>query len=231
MYQIITFILIFSLERRLNFEQVDWRRVLSNLFLGSIVPVLLNTIFYKLILEIIPIKKAYISFLWVFIILEFVTFLLHFLYHKNKYLWKIHRIHHKDNEVDTSSTFRFHPFEMIMHFVITSIVAIAIGASWEDKMKFDMILFFAGMFHHSKDLLPKKIDTILSKIFVTPGYHLYHHSADKEQYNYNYCSLFNFWDLVFNTRYKGRKEVLKVGSPGRKDQENFIDLIEDPFIN
>ena len=48
----------------------------------------------------------------------FISFFTHFLMHKVPLLWRIHRVHHLDTEMDVSTTVRFHPLEFIINVII-----------------------------------------------------------------------------------------------------------------
>ena len=48
------------------------------------------------------------------ILLDLCIYFQHVLTHKVDFLWKIHRVHHADIDLDATSALRFHPFEIII---------------------------------------------------------------------------------------------------------------------
>ena len=57
------------------------------------------------------------------IILDFIIWGQHLLSHKIPFVWRFHRMHHTDRDLDVTTAVRFHPFEIIfsMFIKITSI--------------------------------------------------------------------------------------------------------------
>ena len=48
----------------------------------------------------------------------FISWITHLLMHKVPLFWRVHRVHHTDTELDTSTTVRFHPLEFPIGLVI-----------------------------------------------------------------------------------------------------------------
>jgi sterol desaturase/sphingolipid hydroxylase (fatty acid hydroxylase superfamily) len=48
------------------------------------------------------------------ILFDFVAYLVHRLYHQNKFLWPLHAVHHADIVFETSTALRFHPLELLL---------------------------------------------------------------------------------------------------------------------
>ena len=53
------------------------------------------------------------AFLVSFLVLDFSIWFTHVLSHKIPILWKIHRMHHSDTDIDASTGIRFHPIEIV----------------------------------------------------------------------------------------------------------------------
>lgn len=52
----------------------------------------------------------------------------HVALHDVPILWRVHKVHHADPELDFTTSLRFHPFEIIISLAARFIVAVAIGA-------------------------------------------------------------------------------------------------------
>ena len=50
-------------------------------------------------------------------LIDLVSYTLHVTMHKVPALWRIHRVHHADTELDASSGIRLHPFELLYLWV------------------------------------------------------------------------------------------------------------------
>ncbi|MEO7634702.1 MAG: sterol desaturase family protein, partial [Sphingomicrobium sp.] len=52
------------------------------------------------------------------ILLDLIIFGQHVLFHANPWLWRLHRMHHADLDIDVTTGIRFHPIEILLSMVI-----------------------------------------------------------------------------------------------------------------
>src|SRR5256885_1020471 len=57
---------------------------------------------------------AWLGVLLAVILLDFVIYLQHVLFHALPFLWRLHRVHHADLDVDVTTGVRFHPLEIVI---------------------------------------------------------------------------------------------------------------------
>src|ERR1700675_1085541 len=57
----------------------------------------------------------------------FISFSTHYLMHRVPLLWRVHRVHHLDTELDVSTTVRFHPLEFFIQFVPGVLIVVTFG--------------------------------------------------------------------------------------------------------
>ena len=62
------------------------------------------------------------------VLLDLTIYFQHVLFHAVPALWRLHRMHHADLEIDVSTGLRFHPIEILLSMVIKLAVVIALGA-------------------------------------------------------------------------------------------------------
>src|SRR3982750_1151310 len=62
-----------------------------------------------------------------FFALDLAIYGQHFAFHKVPLLWRLHRMHHADLDIDVSTGLRFHPIEIILSMLIKIGVVILIG--------------------------------------------------------------------------------------------------------
>ncbi len=132
-------------------------------------------------------------------LLDFFIYIQHWAFHKNKWLWKLHRVHHSDIDLDTTSALRFHPIEILISLAYKAILILILGFSVESVFIFEVILNFMAMFNHSNIYLPFKFEKNIRKLIVTPQMHIIHHSTEQFESDSNYGFNFSIWDRVFNT--------------------------------
>lgn len=123
----------------------------------------------------------------------------HRLFHLIPVLWRLHRIHHLDREVDVSTAVRFHPVSIILSFGIKLALIVAMGPPAVAVLVAEVLLNVTSMFNHANIYLPEKWDRRLRWWIVTPDMHRIHHSIAHETRDHNYGFNFTFWDRLFGS--------------------------------
>jgi len=129
----------------------------------------------------------------------FISFSTHYLMHMVPVLWRVHRVHHLDTELDVSTTVRFHPLEFFIQLVPGVLIVVVFGLSPWVLMFYELLDVAVTLWTHSNVRLPQAVDRIVRYVVVTPDLHRVHHSAWKPETNSNFGAVFPFWDLVFGT--------------------------------
>lgn len=133
------------------------------------------------------------------ILLDFAIWLQHLITHKVPLLWKLHKVHHTDRDLDATSALRFHPFEIAVSALFKFALVFLFGAHLIAVVMFEIILNACAMFNHANISIPKPIDRLLRIILVTPDMHRVHHSIHFEEHNQNYGFCLSIWDRLFQT--------------------------------
>jgi len=133
------------------------------------------------------------------ILLDGVIYAQHRAFHYLPLLWRLHKIHHIDQEIDVTTALRFHPFEFIISLCIKNAAVLLIGAPVAAVIGFEILLNGMAMFNHGNITLPKKFDRILRVFVVTPDMHRVHHSVQKRETNSNFGFSLSLWDKLFYT--------------------------------
>lgn len=134
-----------------------------------------------------------------FLVLDLVIYLQHVVFHAVPGLWRIHRMHHSDQEFDATTGLRFHPIEILLSTLIKLTVVMAIGAPALAVLIFEVVLNAASIFNHSNVALPSRVDSILRLFLVTPDMHRVHHSTIPYETNSNYGFSVPWWDRLLGT--------------------------------
>jgi len=134
-----------------------------------------------------------------FLLLDFVIYLQHRLFHAVPLLWRLHRMHHTDLEFDVTTAIRFHPIEIVLSMVIKLIVIAAIGAPALAILIFEIVLNASAMFNHSNIKLPLGFDKYCRLVIVTPDMHRVHHSVHQIETDSNFGFNLPWWDRLCGT--------------------------------
>jgi len=149
-------------------------------------------------------------------------------------LWRLHRVHHSDTTMDSSTSFRFHPLELILVYQTGNIITAAVFGT--DVMSMALYFFFLYIFfflEHSNLMYPKWINNTLGLIFVMPDHHRVHHHQEQFYTDSNFADLFILWDRIFGTYKILPIDKMKYGLIEFEDdkKQEFPYLMKSPFIN
>jgi sterol desaturase/sphingolipid hydroxylase (fatty acid hydroxylase superfamily) len=188
------------------------RRWLANLSLAAV-----DTVAVRLLFPLLPTAVAQIAatrgwglfnmvplaswliFLLSFLLLDFIIYLQHVLFHFTPLLWRLHRVHHSDLDLDVTSGIRFHPLEIIISLLIKMAAVVLIGAPAQVVAAFEIALNACALFNHGNIKLPATCDRLLRLVLVTPDMHRIHHSVLVRETNSNFGFSVPWWDRFCGT--------------------------------
>jgi sterol desaturase/sphingolipid hydroxylase (fatty acid hydroxylase superfamily) len=151
------------------------------------------------------------------VLLDLVVYGQHVLFHAVPMLWRLHRVHHADPELDATTGLRFHPLEILLSMSIKAGAVIALGAPVIAVLAFEIILNAGSMWSHANIRLPEPADRVLQRVLVTPDMHRTHHSVVRCETDSNFGFNLAWWDRLFGT-YRERPaaghEKMKLGIAG-----------------
>ena len=164
----------------------------------------------------------------------FISFGTHYLNHKVPWLWRIHRVHHLDTELDVSSTVRMHPLEFFVNPLIGMPLVVVLGLSPWTLVLYELLDAGITLFSHSNVRLPVKLDRVLKYIIVTPDLHRIHHSVKQPETDSNFSAVLPVWDMIFGTfrAYpEDGHEFMRLGLDQLREQERqgLLALLLSPF--
>jgi sterol desaturase/sphingolipid hydroxylase (fatty acid hydroxylase superfamily) len=133
------------------------------------------------------------------LLLDLLVYCQHRAFHGIPMLWRVHRVHHSDVDVDCTTAFRFHPLEALLTNV-TALAAIALVGVPPTGILIHQTLA-AGMtiIEHANAALPSNIEGWARWLVVTPDVHRVHHSVDAPSFDRNFGTIFSLWDRAFGT--------------------------------
>ena len=104
-------------------------------------------------------------------LLDLAIYLQHRLFHYVPVLWRLHRMHHSDLEVDVTTGVRFHPVEILLSLGIKFLIVVPLGAAPLAVLLFEIALNGTSMFNHSNVRVAPAIEWVLRWLVVTPDMH------------------------------------------------------------
>lgn len=179
----------------------------------------------------IPEAAAAIASLLVF---DLVIYTQHLLFHRTRLLWRLHRMHHTDMDLDLTSALRFHPLEIVLSLLLKLAVVALLGPPAAAVIVFEILLNGVAMFNHGNFRIPTRPDSWLRQIVVTPDMHRVHHSVLGRESNSNFGFNLSWWDRLFGT-YQAQPsaghDAMTIGLTGFLDlrHSRFGEMILNPF--
>ena len=138
--------------------------------------------------------------------LDFVIYLQHVLFHFLPILWRLHRMHHTDLDIDVTTGNRFHPIEIVISAGIKLGAVALIGPPAAAVVAFEVALNATSQFNHGNIRIPETLDRWLRLVVVTPDMHRVHHSIIPRETNSNFGFNLPWWDRPCGT-YRSQPEL------------------------
>ena len=244
------FLLMVVLEALFPRRQLDYDRLIR--WPGNLLITMLNTFAARLIVPLGAVGFALamenrsiglfnalqltepVVFFASLVLLDFAIWLQHLVFHRVPMLWRIHRMHHTDNDIDVTTGARFHPFEIVLSMLIKVSLIGALGIPAIAVLWFEVILNTSAMFNHANVKLPLVVDGLLRKLIVTPDMHRVHHSSNDKETNSNFGFCLSIWDKVFGT-YTAQPEAghkgMTIGLADTQDinSQRIDKMLAEPF--
>ena len=142
------------------------------------------------------INTGWLTYLIVFIVLDFAGYSVHALDHRVNFFWNSHIIHHSSEEFNLACALRQSVSVFVRLFVILLIPAALLGIDAKVIAVVAPLHLFAQFWYHTQHIGKMGF---LEKIIVTPSHHRVHHALNKEYIDKNYGQIFIFWDKIFGT--------------------------------
>jgi sterol desaturase/sphingolipid hydroxylase (fatty acid hydroxylase superfamily) len=139
------------------------------------------------------------------VVLDFIIYLQHAIFHFLPLFWRLHRVHHTDLDFDVTTGVRFHPIEILLSMGIKMAAVVVLGPAPVAVIIFEIVLNATSIFNHGNFRLPISIDRVLRLFVVTPEMHRVHHSVLIKEFNSNFGFNLPWWDRMLGT-YRAQPE-------------------------
>ena len=133
------------------------------------------------------------------LVFDFWTYWWHRMSHRIRFLWRFHRVHHSDPNMDVTTAVRFHFGEIIMSSLLRVPILLILGAAAWQLALYEVIMFPVVLLHHANVALPEPMDRLLRIFVASPFMHKVHHSRLRVETDSNYTSFLSVWDRLFQS--------------------------------
>ena len=140
------------------------------------------------------------------IALDCLIYWQHVISHRIPLLWRLHRVHHSDVDIDVTTAIRFHPAEIALSMLLKIGAIYVLGPAAMAVILFEVLLNGCAMFNHSNIQIPLWLERWLRLFVVTPDMHRVHHSIINRETDSNFGFSLPWWDRLFGTYIPQPKE-------------------------
>jgi sterol desaturase/sphingolipid hydroxylase (fatty acid hydroxylase superfamily) len=137
-----------------------------------------------------------------FLAMDYGFYLWHVATHKVPFLWRWHRVHHVDPDMDASTALRFHFLDMVISLPWRLVQVRLSGVDPATLERWQRFFLLSVLFHHSNTRLPPSWERRLAHLITTPAMHGVHHAQDWQLMDSNWSSGISLWDHLHGT-YRG----------------------------
>lgn len=166
------------------------------------------------------------------LLFDFWMYLWHRANHRIPFLWRFHRVHHSDPNMDVTTATRFHFGEIIFSSLLRIPIILLLGLHLWELLIYGVLVALVVQFHHANIGLPEWLDKFLRAFIVTPHVHKVHHSRWQPETDSNYGTIFSFWDRLMKTfRLHNPLKTLKLGLDefDSEEDQKIKGMISMPF--
>lgn len=178
------------------------------------------------------------------VIVDFLSYVVHYAQHKVPLLWKFHRVHHSAEVLNPLSNYREHPVD---NFIYAVFVALGVGfvggvftrvtgsvPSDVQILGINGLVFFfnVGGYHLRHSHVWVRWPGKLAYVFGCPAHHQIHHSCLPQHRDRNMAFMFPIWDVLFGTWCLPEKQPemqFGIGDGSEPEYDGFFRIYLRPF--
>jgi sterol desaturase/sphingolipid hydroxylase (fatty acid hydroxylase superfamily) len=133
------------------------------------------------------------------LLIDLTDYVRHRLSHHLPWLWRLHRVHHTDAQMDVTTSLRSHPLEQLVRPLFGAAAILLFGIPPLALAVSSLVQLPLLLFQHANVQLPPMCDRVLAWLIPTPALHLVHHSRQRVETDTNYGSALTIWDRLLGT--------------------------------
>jgi sterol desaturase/sphingolipid hydroxylase (fatty acid hydroxylase superfamily) len=170
----------------------------------------------------------FVAVFLIVLVADLVQYWTHRAYHEVPLLWRLHAVHHSVKSMDWLAGSRLHFIELLITRTLILAPIYVLGFSKEVIDAYIVIVGFQAVFNHAN--VSVRLGP-LRYVIVTPNFHHWHHSQDKEALDRNYAAHFAFLDYAFGTAVKSDREWPEAyGVLGDYVPDGYLKQLAFPFV-
>jgi sterol desaturase/sphingolipid hydroxylase (fatty acid hydroxylase superfamily) len=148
--------------------------------------------------QLIDARPIWAQAIFALVIGDLGVYASHRLAHTIPWLWRFHAVHHSAEEMDWLVGFSFHPIDLLILRIASLGPLVALHVTPAAIAIFVTVSGWQAWLVHANVRMPYGP---LRWLLVSPEFHHWHHSAEREAIDKNFAVHTPIWDLLFGTYY------------------------------
>ena len=144
---------------------------------------------------VISYENVFLYWFLLFILEDFVFYVLHYFDHYVRFFWAIHVTHHSSQKFNLTTGFRSSVFQPLYRFVYFIPLALAGFQPADILLMYSITQIYGILVHTEYDIRLGWLEQLL----VTPSNHRVHHASNTEYLDKNMGMCLIIWDKIFGT--------------------------------
>ncbi|MCO4762558.1 MAG: sterol desaturase family protein [Myxococcales bacterium] len=170
---------------------------------------------------------AFAELVLMLVVAEFGRYWCHRLSHRNKWLWRLHAVHHSPSRLYFLNAGRVHALEKVLYIIPEVVPFVLLGTNVECLALYGTFNSIQGLFQHAN--INVRLGP-LNYFFSMSELHRWHHSKIVEESDHNFGNNLSVWDVVFRTWYLPKdRHVGPLGLRADGYPESFGGQLAAPF--
>ncbi|MBR1205529.1 MULTISPECIES: sterol desaturase family protein [unclassified Bradyrhizobium] len=150
----------------------------------------------------------------------------HRILHAVPAMWQIHAVHHAVEELDWLAAVHQHPLDVIFMKAGSLFPLFALGFSTEAIGTYFLVYYWQAYLAHANVRLNYGP---LRYVLVSPEFHHWHHSSEKEARDKNFAGMISFYDWLFGSVYLPKGQRPKEFGVDNPMPSGYLALLAYPF--
>ncbi len=148
--------------------------------------------------------------------------------HRLPLLWRFHRIHHGSTELYWLAAARAHPVDQVLLHAGWLVPLHLLGARSAWFVTYATLLTMQTLLVHSNVAIS---GGWLRRVVVTPDFHHWHHSAERDAWNHNFASQLAFLDTIFGTTWLPTGRIVTTYGVGEALEPSYAGQLVEPIAS
>jgi lathosterol oxidase len=175
-------------------------------------------------------QPAPIQFVECMFVADFTEYWVHRLFHRTRWLWRFHAVHHSSTSMDWLAGSRLHIVDVVLTRGLTFVPLFLLGFDTGPLYAYLVFVSFHAVFIHAN--VSWRFPRWVEALIVTPRFHHWHHGAEVAAIDKNFAVHLPWIDRMFGTYYAPAGQwPAEYGIAGNPVPEGYLAQMAYPVVD